>query len=102
MKRLGNEGLSPVARFSIALGAILLLTAIVLAVGTSYLLSRYVVDETTRFTQDSVSVHFGTVFGDEVFERGLTDQELKDLTRDVTFHFSVYNIVATQFFGLPL
>ncbi len=98
MSRLTSEGLSPVARFSIALGAILFLTAIVLAVGTAYLLSRYVADETTRFTQDSVSVHFGTVFGDEVFERGLTEQEVKDLTRDVTFHFSVYNIVATQFF----
>jgi putative nucleotidyltransferase with HDIG domain len=98
MSRLGGDGLSPVARFSIALGAILAATAIVLATGTAYLLSRYVADETTRFTQDSVSVHFGTVFGDEVFERGLTDQEVKDLTRDVTFHFSVYNIVATQFF----
>jgi putative nucleotidyltransferase with HDIG domain len=98
MNRLGREGLSPVARFSLALGAILFLTAIVLAVGTSYLLSRYVVDETTRFTQDSVSVHFGTVFGDEVFQRGLTQEEVDFLLRDVTFHFSVYNIVATQFF----
>src|SRR5688572_19200315 len=98
MNRLGNEGLSPVARFSIALGAILAATAIVLSIGTAYLLSRYVADETTKFTQDSVASHFGTVFGDEVFERGLTDQEVKDLLRDVTFHFSVYNIVATQFF----
>src|SRR6185503_7647274 len=98
MKRLGNEGLSPVARFSIALGAILLLTAIALSAGSAYLFSRYVADETTKFTQDAVASHFGTVFEDDVFQRGLSTEEVAELTEYVTFHFSIYNVVATQFF----
>ena len=91
-------GLSPVARFSIALGAVLAATAIALSAGTAYLVSRYVADETSAFTQDAVASHFGTVFSDDVFQRGLTEAEEAELTQFVTFHFSIYNVVATQFF----
>ena len=42
MSDLGKEGLSPVARFSLALGAVLAATAIALSAVTSYLVSRYV------------------------------------------------------------
>jgi putative nucleotidyltransferase with HDIG domain len=98
MEDLGRGGLSPVARFSLALGAVLAVTALVLAAGTGYLLARYVQDETTAFTQAAVASHFGTVFEDDVFERGLTADERQELRRDVSFHFSIYNTVATQFF----
>ena len=98
MEDLGRGGLSPVARFSLALGAVLAVTALVLAAGSGYLLARYVQDETTAFTQAAVASHFGTVFEDDVFQRGLTADEQKDLRRDVSFHFSIYNTVATQFF----
>jgi putative nucleotidyltransferase with HDIG domain len=98
MSGLTKEGLSPVARFSLALGAVLAATAIALSAVTSYLVSRYVADETTSFTQDAVASHFGTVFSDDVFRRGLSDAEEKQLTQYVTFHFSIYNVVATQFF----
>ena len=98
MSRLGNEGLSPVARFSLALGVILAATAIALAAGTAFLMSRYVVDETSSFTQEAVASHFGTVFSDDVFKRGLTEAEEAELTQFVTFHFSIYNVVATQFY----
>jgi putative nucleotidyltransferase with HDIG domain len=98
MSRLANEGLSPVARFSIALGVILAATALVLSAGTAYLVSRYVADETSAFTQSAVASHFGTVFSDDVFKRGLTEAEEDQLTTFVTFHFSIYNVVATQFF----
>ena len=98
MTGLGREGLSPVARFSLALGAVLAATALVLSIGTSVLVSRYVADETTKFTQDTVASHFGTIFSDDVFQRGLSADELKTLTRDVTFHLSIYNIVATEFY----
>jgi putative nucleotidyltransferase with HDIG domain len=91
-------GLSPVARFGVALGAVLAATAIALSAGTAYLVSRYVVDETSSFTQDAVASHFGTVFSDDVFQRGLTTAEEDELTQFVTFHFSIYNVVATQFF----
>ena len=93
-----REGLSPVARFGIALGAVLAATAIALSAGTAYLMSRYVVDETSSFTQSAVASHFGTVFSDDVFQRGLTEAEEDELTQFVTFHFSIYNVVATQFF----
>jgi len=98
MEDLGRGGLSPVARFSLALGAVLATTALVLATGTGYLVARYVQDETTAFTQAAVASHFGTVFDDDVFQRGLSADEQKDLRRDVSFHFSIYNTVATQFF----
>ena len=93
-----RHGLSPVARFSLALGAILIATAVALSVGTAYLVSRYVVDQTTTFTQDAVASHFGTVFSDDVFKRKLNEEEEDTLTQYVTFHFSIYNVVATQFF----
>ena len=98
MSELGREGLSPVARFSLALGAVLAATAIALSAGTAYLISRYVVDETTSFTQDAVGSHFGTVFSDDVFRNGLSEADQKQLTTFVTFHFSIYNVVATQFY----
>ena len=94
----GSDGLGPVARFSFALAAVLAATAIALAAGTSYLLSRYVVDETTRVTQDAVASHFGTVFSDDVFQRRLNGDEEDQLAQYVTFHFSIYNVVATQFY----
>ena len=98
MTHLRSEGLSPVARFSLALGAVLAATAIALSAGTAYLVSRYVADETSSFTKDAVASHFGTVFDGDVFQGRLTDAEQKDLTQYVTFHFSIYNVVATQFF----
>jgi putative nucleotidyltransferase with HDIG domain len=90
----------PVARFSLALGAILVATAVVLSAGAAYLVSRYVADETTTFTQEAVASHFGTVFSDDVFQRRLNETEQQTLTRNVAFHFSIYNVVATQFFDL--
>jgi putative nucleotidyltransferase with HDIG domain len=98
MGELGRGGMSPVARFSLALAAVLGATALVLAAGTGYLMARYVQDETTTFTQAAVASHFGTVFEDDVFLRGLTADEQQELRRDVSFHFSIYNTVATQFF----
>jgi putative nucleotidyltransferase with HDIG domain len=98
MGELGRGGMSPVARFSLALAAVLGATALVLAAGTGYLMARYVQDETTSFTQAAVASHFGTVFEDDVFLRGLTADEQQELRRDVSFHFSIYNTVATQFF----
>ena len=77
--------LSPIARFSLALGAILVATAAALSIGTTSLVSRYVVDETTSFTQDAVASHFGTVFSDDVFQRRLGAQEEDELTEYVTF-----------------
>lgn len=98
MRQFGQEGLSPVARFSLALGAVLAATAIVLSLGTATLISRYVADETTSSTQEAVASHFGTVFSDDVFSRGLSTEETAQLTTFVTFHFSIYNVVATQFY----
>jgi putative nucleotidyltransferase with HDIG domain len=98
MGELGRGGMSPVARFSLALATVLGATALVLAAGTGYLMARYVQDETTTFTQAAVASHFGTVFEDDVFLRGLTADEQQELRRDVSFHFSIYNTVATQFF----
>ncbi len=90
--------MSPVARFSLALAAVLAVTALVLGAGTAYLIGRYVDDETTAFTQDAVASHFGSVFSDDVFQRGLTSDEREELLEVVTFHFSIYNVVATDFF----
>jgi len=90
--------MSPVARFSLALAAVLAVTALVLGTGTAYLIGRYVDDETTAFTQDAVASHFGSVFSDDVFQRGLTSDERQELLEVVTFHFSIYHVVATDFF----
>lgn len=56
MSELSTDRFSPVARFSLALGAVLAATAIALSAGTAYLLSRYVVDETSSFTQNAVAM----------------------------------------------
>jgi putative nucleotidyltransferase with HDIG domain len=98
MKLFGRGDLGPVARFSIALAAILAVTALLVGVVTSYLLDRYVQDETARFTKDAVASHFGPVFKDDVFERPLATDERELLEIIVAFHFSIYNVVATQFF----
>src|SRR5207249_9974611 len=90
--------MSPVARFSLALAAVLAVTALILGTGTAYLIGRYVDDETTAFTQDAVASHFGSVFSDDVFQRGLTSDERQELLEVVTFHFSIYHVVATDFF----
>jgi putative nucleotidyltransferase with HDIG domain len=93
-----TKPLSPLARFSITLAAILAVTAVVLAAGTAFLIDRYVEDETARFTQSSVASHFGTVFSEAVFEQPLSDADLDALQTIVSFHFSIYGVVATQFF----
>jgi len=95
---LGRGGMSPVARFSLALAGVLTVTALILGAGTGYLVGRYVDDETTSFTQDAVASHFGSVFSDDVFERGLSADERQQLLTVVTFHFSIYNVVGTEFF----
>jgi len=53
---------SPVARFSVALALVLVVTAVALGGLTAFLIGRYVEDETVNFTQDAVAGHFGTVF----------------------------------------
>jgi putative nucleotidyltransferase with HDIG domain len=93
----GPLPLGPVGRFSLALAGILLVTAVVVAGVTSYLLDRYVQDETARFTRDAVASHFGPVFEEDVFQRPLADEERDLLEIIVSFHFSIYNVVATQF-----
>ena len=98
MKIVGRENVGPVGRFSIALAAILLVTAVVVAGVSSILLDRYVQDETSRFTTDAVVSHFGPVFKEDVFKRPLADDERELLETIVAFHFSIYNVVSTQFF----
>ncbi len=94
----GPLPLDAVGRFSLALAGILLVTAVAVAGVTSYLLDRYVQDETTRFTRDAVASHFGPVFQEDVFQRPLATEERELLELIVSFHFSIYNVVRTQFF----
>jgi hypothetical protein len=94
----GPLPLDAVGRFSLALAGILLVTAVAVAGVTSYLLDRYVQDETTRFTRDAVASHFGPVFEEDVFQRPLATEERELLEIIVSFHFSIYNVVRTQFF----
>ena len=98
MTTVDGGRLGPVGRFSLALGAILLVTAVVVAGVSSVLLDRYVQDETTRFTQEVVASHFGPVFEEDVFQRPLATDERELLEIIVSFHFSIYNVVRTQFF----
>ena len=72
---VGRSRLGPVARFSITLAAILVVTAVALAAMTNALLDRYVQDETARFTEVTVASHFGVIFQDDVFQRPLHDDE---------------------------
>ncbi|HYU81143.1 MAG TPA: hypothetical protein VFA31_00240, partial [Candidatus Polarisedimenticolia bacterium] len=97
MKIFGRD-LGPVGRFSLALAGILLVTAVAVAGVTSYLLDRYVQDETARFTREAVASHFGPVFEEDVFQRPLATDERELLETIVSFHFSIYNVVRTQFF----
>jgi putative nucleotidyltransferase with HDIG domain len=98
MKTFGWGNLGPVGRFSIALGAILLVTAVVVASASSYLLDRYVQEETAQFTSGAVVSHFGPVFKEDVFKSSVAKDERDLLETIVAFHFSIYNVVATQFF----
>ncbi len=92
------NGWSPVARFSVALALVLVVTAVALGGLTAFLIGRYVEDETVNFTQDAVAGHFGTVFQTSVFQRPLTDAEEQTLEQTVVFHFSIYNVVSTRFY----
>lgn len=98
MRLFGRGDLGPVGRFSIALGAILLVTAVVVGSVSSYLLDRYVQEETADFTGGAVVSHFGPVFKEDVFKWPLPEDERDLLETIVAFHFSIYNVVATQFF----
>jgi putative nucleotidyltransferase with HDIG domain len=100
MMRWRAAGLSPVARFSVALGLVLAVTAVALGGVSAYLIGRYVEDETVTFTQDAVAGHFGTVFQNSVFQRPLTPAEQQTLEQNVVFHFSIYSVVATRFYAL--
>ena len=90
--------MGPVGRFSLALGAILAVTALVVGVATTYLVGRYVDDETARFTESAVASHFGPIFTDAVFQRPLSPSEAENLEGTVVFHLSIYKVVAAQFF----
>ena len=72
MARRGVGGWSPVARFSVALALVLVVTAAALGGLTAFLIGRYVEDETVTFTQEAVAGHFGTIFDNTVFEGNLT------------------------------
>jgi putative nucleotidyltransferase with HDIG domain len=98
MKHLRWGKAGPVARFSVALAAILAITALVVAGATTYLLGRYVETETAAFTRDAVASHFGPIFADDVFKRPLSGAEAEGLEGTVAFHLAIYNVVATQFF----
>lgn len=99
MVRWKVAGLSPVARFSVALAVVLAVTAVALGGVSAYLIGRYVEDETVTFTQEAVAGHFGTVFQNSVFQRPLSQAELQSLEQNVVFHFSIYNVVATRFYS---
>ena len=90
--------LGPVGRFSLSLAGVLALTAVAVALATSLVIGRYVEDETVRKTGDSVASHFGTVFSEDVFRT--TSQETATKLRPiVVFHFGIYDIVSTRFYG---
>jgi putative nucleotidyltransferase with HDIG domain len=99
MGQRGISGWSPVARFSVALALVLVVTAVALGGLTAFLIGRYVEDETVTFTQDAVAGHFGTVFQNSVFQRPLTEEEEQSLEQTVVFHFSIYSVVSTRFYA---
>src|SRR5260221_6703596 len=99
MAQRGMRAWSPVARFSVAPALVLAVTAVALGGVTAYLIGRYVEGETVTFTQDAVAGHFGTVFQSTIFQRKLGAADLTTLERDVVFHFSIYNVVATRFYS---
>jgi len=99
MGQRGFSRWSPVARFSVALALVLVVTAVALGGLTAFLIGRYVEDETVNFTQDAVAGHFGTVFQNSVFQRPLTVTEEQTLEQTVVFHFSIYNVVSTRFYA---
>ena len=99
MSQRGISGWSPVARFSVALALVLIVTAVALGGLTAFLIGRYVEDETVTFTQDAVAGHFGTVFQNSVFQRPLTEEEQQSLEQTVVFHFSIYSVVSTRFYA---
>jgi len=92
-------GLGPVGRFSVALAAVLALTAGAIALATGFLIGRYVEDQTVEQTRSAVEKHFGTVFAEDVFTRSLSKSEGDFLQMVVRFHFEIYDIVATRFYG---
>src|SRR2546430_16771732 len=99
MKTFGRGAvgtLGPVGRFSIALGAILFVTALVLAGVSSFLLDRYFQDETSRFTTDAVASHFVPVFKEDVFKRPLADEERGLLETIVAFHSPSYKSMPSK------
>jgi putative nucleotidyltransferase with HDIG domain len=98
MKHLRWGKAGPVARFSVALAAILAVTAVVVSGATTYLIGRYVESETEAFTRDAVASHFGPIFSGDVFERPLSGAEAEGLEGTVSFHLAIYNVVATRFF----
>jgi putative nucleotidyltransferase with HDIG domain len=99
MGQRGISGWSPVARSSVALALVLVVTAVALGGLTAFLIGRYVEDETVTFTQDAVAGHFGTIFDNAVFEGNLTAADRAELKESVVFHFSIYSVVATRFYA---
>jgi putative nucleotidyltransferase with HDIG domain len=96
---MGDMGarVGPVGRFSISLAVILALTAVVVALATSFFIGRYVEDETKQATSSAVAGHFGTVFQEDIFLRQLAPAEMARFEQTVGFHLGVYDVVSARF-----
>src|SRR2546430_15740212 len=99
MRIFGRGDFGPVGRFSLALAGILLITAVGIAGLTSYLLDRYVQDETTRFTREAVGSPFGPGVEEGVFPRPLPAEGRGPFKIIVSFHLSLFNVLRTPFFA---
>lgn len=90
--------LTPYRQFTLLLGLVCVFGSALLVTGIALAIEWFVLYETSDITQRGVEVHFQATFGDDIFHRPFSEQELARFDQMVRMHFDLYNIVQTRFY----
>jgi signal transduction histidine kinase len=90
--------LTPYRQFTLLLGLACVFGSALLVTGITLAIEWFVLHETSDITQRGVEVHFQAAFGDDIFRRPFSEQELARFDQMVRMHFDLYNIVQTRFY----
>lgn len=90
--------LTPYRQFTLLLGLVCVGGSVLLLTGIALTIDWFVLHETSDTTQRGVEVHFQAAFGDDIFRRPFSEQELARFDQIVRMHFDLYDIVQARFY----
>ncbi len=75
-----------------------LVGALVISLSVSLLIQQFIFNETRDLTVAGVEVHFRAAFGDDIFLKPFSEEELHKFDQMVRGHFDLYDIVQVKFY----